>query len=76
MTTPRCTPTYRYTLTNANGMSVDLLSYGAITQQINVPGANGQTADVVLGFKTLQDYVTYVSGNFLTGTLVGIGGNT
>jgi aldose 1-epimerase len=55
------TPTYRYTLTNANGMSVDLLSYGAITQQINVPGANGQSADVVLGFKTLQDYVTYVS---------------
>jgi len=55
------TPTYRYTLTNANGMSVDLLSYGAITQQINVPGNNGQTADVVLGFKTLQDYVTYVS---------------
>jgi aldose 1-epimerase len=55
------TPTYRYTLTNANGMSVDLLSYGAITQAINVPGNNGQTADVVLGFKTLQDYVTYVS---------------
>ena len=55
------TPTYRYTLTNAKGMSVDLLSYGAITQAIWVPGGNGQKADVVLGFKTLQDYVTYVS---------------
>ena len=32
------TPTYRYTLTNANGMSIDLLSYGAITQAIWVPG--------------------------------------
>src|SRR3984885_13554394 len=52
------TPTYRYTLTNANGMSVDLLSFGAITQAIWVPGGNGQKADVVLGFKTLQDYVT------------------
>src|ERR1700733_6884440 len=52
------TPTYRYTLTNANGVSVDLLSFGAITQAIWVPGGNGQKADVVLGFKTLQDYVT------------------
>jgi aldose 1-epimerase len=51
------TPTYRYTLTNANGMSVDLLSYGGITQAINVPGADGTTADVVLGFQTLNDYV-------------------
>ena len=39
-------------------MSVDLLSFGAITQAIWVPGGNGQKADVVLGFKTLQDYVT------------------
>ena len=38
------TPTYRYTLTNANGMSIDLLSYGAITQAIYVPGRNGQEA--------------------------------
>jgi aldose 1-epimerase len=51
------TPTYRYTLTNAKGMSVDLLSFGGITQAINVPGRNGRTADVVLGFKTLPDYV-------------------
>jgi aldose 1-epimerase len=42
-------------------MSVDLLSYGAITQAINVPGKSGKTADVVLGFKTLQDYVKNVS---------------
>jgi aldose 1-epimerase len=55
------TPTYRYTLTNARGMSVDLLSFGGITQQINVPGRNGRTADVVLGFKTLKDYVAYDS---------------
>jgi aldose 1-epimerase len=55
------TPTYRYTLTNANGMSIDLLSYGAITQAIWVPSRNGHEADVVLGFKTLQDYVTFAS---------------
>jgi aldose 1-epimerase len=52
------TPTYRYTLTNARGMTVKILTFGGIIQQIDVPGANGQVADVVLGFKTLQDYVT------------------
>jgi aldose 1-epimerase len=51
------TAVYRYTLSNANGMSVDILTYGGIIQQINVPGRGG-TKDVVLGFKTLRDYVT------------------
>ena len=59
--TGKLTPTYRYTMTNANGMSVDLLSFGGITQEINVPGSSGQTANVVLGFSTLQDYVNYDS---------------
>jgi aldose 1-epimerase len=54
------TAVYRYTLSNANGMSVDILTYGGIIQEINVPGRDG-TKDVVLGFKTLQDYVTYDS---------------
>ena len=48
---------YRYTLTNCHGMQVKVLSFGGITQSITVPGRNGQEADVVLGFKTLQDYV-------------------
>jgi aldose 1-epimerase len=51
------TRTYRYTLTNARGLSVSLLSYGAITQAIDVPGRHGKQADVVLGFKSLKDYV-------------------
>jgi aldose 1-epimerase len=55
--TGKVTPTYRYTLTNSKGMKVQLLSYGAITQAIDVPGKNGKSADVVLGFKTLRDYV-------------------
>jgi aldose 1-epimerase len=55
--TGKMTPTYRYTLSNGKGMSVDLLSYGAITQAVNVPGGEGKTADVVLGFSTLKDYV-------------------
>jgi aldose 1-epimerase len=55
--TGKLTPTYRYTMTNAAGMTVQLLSYGGITQAIDVPAKNGKQADVVLGFKTLADYV-------------------
>jgi aldose 1-epimerase len=52
------TDVFRYTLSNAHGMSVDILTFGGIIQEINVPGRTGHTADVVLGFPTLQDYVT------------------
>src|SRR5580693_9970987 len=55
------TNVYRYTLRNANGMKVQILTYGGIVQDIWVPGRNGQQADVVLGFKTLQDYVNFAS---------------
>jgi aldose 1-epimerase len=53
-------PVYRYTLTNCNGMTAKILTYGAITQEINVPG-HGGPSDVVLGFKTLADYVKFAS---------------
>ncbi len=54
-------PVYRYTLTNCAGVSAKVLSFGGIIQQVSEPGRNGQEADVVLGFKTLQDYVSYDS---------------
>jgi aldose 1-epimerase len=54
-------PTYRYTLTNKAGMRVRVLTYGGIVQEIDVPGSNGQEADVVLGFKTLADYIAKAS---------------
>ena len=59
--TGKLTNVYRYTLRNARGMSVQILTYGGIVQDIWVPGRNGQRADVVLGFKTLQDYVNFAS---------------
>ena len=55
------TDVYRYTLTNARGMTVRILTYGGIVQQIDVPDASGHEADVVLGFATLADYVKYDS---------------
>jgi aldose 1-epimerase len=54
-------PVYRYTLSSGTGVTAQILSYGGIVQSIDVPGSNGQEADVVLGFKTLQDYVTHDS---------------
>jgi aldose 1-epimerase len=75
------TAVYRYTLSNAAGMSVKILTFGGILQEINVPGANGSEADVLLGFKTLQDYVKYDSppvtanGGPYFGELIGRYGN-
>jgi aldose 1-epimerase len=59
--TGKNTAVYRYTLTNCNGMQVKILTYGAITQSIDVPSRHGREADVILGFKTLKDYVTFAS---------------
>jgi aldose 1-epimerase len=52
---------FRYTLRNARGMRVQILSYGATIQDIWVPSRFGQPADVILGFKTLADYVKFNS---------------
>jgi aldose 1-epimerase len=54
-------PVSRYTLSNGNGVSAQILTYGGIVQSINVPSRNGKEADVVLGFKTLADYVKFAS---------------
>jgi aldose 1-epimerase len=75
------TAVYRYTLSNAAGMSVKILTYGGDLQEINVPARHGAEADVILGFKTLQDYVTEDSppvtanGGPYFGELIGRYGN-
>jgi aldose 1-epimerase len=75
------TAVYRYTLSNARGLSVKILTYGGDLQEINLPGRNGAEADVILGFKTLQDYVTEDSppvtanGGPYFGELIGRYGN-
>lgn len=48
----------RYTLTNANGMMARLITYGATLTELHVPDAEGQLADVVLGFDDLASYET------------------
>jgi aldose 1-epimerase len=46
-----------YTLNNGRGMEITVLTYGGILQSINVPDANGDVANVALGFNNLDDYV-------------------
>lgn len=49
-------PVKRFTWTNENGMSVQVISYGAIITSIKVPGKNGAVDDVVLGFDNIPGY--------------------
>lgn len=43
-----------FTLRNARGMTVSVCNYGARIQQIAVPDRDGQLADVVLGYDSLD----------------------
>lgn len=47
-----------YTLTNANGMEVKVITYGGIITSIKVPDRYGNMANVALGFDNLKDYET------------------
>jgi aldose 1-epimerase len=47
-----------YTLTNANGMEVKVITYGGVVTSIRVPDASGNLDNVVLGFDNLADYET------------------
>ena len=46
-----------FTLTNARGMQVRVITYGAILQAIRVPDRAGQLGDVALGFDDLDGYL-------------------
>ena len=49
-------PVYSFTLTNQNGMAVELLSLGARVRKLIAPDANGNRQDVVLGYDELDAY--------------------
>jgi aldose 1-epimerase len=61
-----------YTLTNAKGASVKILTYGGIVTSLKVPDRNGKLGDVVLGFDDLE---SYLKSNPFFGALVGRYGN-
>lgn len=45
-----------YTLTNANGMQLEILSYGGIISKLLVPNRAGKLENIVLGFSSLEAY--------------------
>jgi aldose 1-epimerase len=58
-----------YTLTNANGMTVRLSTYGAVIQSLQIPDRNGKMADIVRGFDRLAGYL--VPANSHIGAVIG-----
>ena len=46
-----------FRLTNSSGMLVDVANYGGTITSIKVPDRNGKLDDVVLGYRTIEDYV-------------------
>lgn len=46
-----------YTLKNAKGNTVAVTNFGATITEIVVPDRNGEKADVVLGYKTIDEYM-------------------
>lgn len=49
-------PVYLYTLTNANGMVLEMTNFGAKITSLLVPDKAGSLDDVVLGFDSLKEY--------------------
>lgn len=47
-----------YTLRNKNDMEVCITNFGGRIVSVMVPGKDGQMRDVVLGFDSIQDYVS------------------
>jgi aldose 1-epimerase len=46
-----------FSLRNRRGMEVDILSYGGIVTRLTAPDAQGRYADVVLGHRSLAEYL-------------------
>lgn len=46
-----------YTMTNAKGIEVRAITYGAIITSLRTPDRSGQAADIVLGFDRLDGYL-------------------
>lgn len=59
-------PVSLYTLSNGT-MEVDVISYGATLQSIRTPDKNGNVVDVLLGYETVEEYMT--NGGHLGGLI-------
>ena len=49
-------PVDKIVLTNANGVRLEAIEYGAIISRIYTPDRNGKSENIVLGYDTLEEY--------------------
>jgi len=61
-----------YTLRNSKGSEARIMTYGGIVQSLSMPDKHGKLADIVLGFDTLDGYLT---NSPYFGALIGRYGN-
>lgn len=61
-----------FTLKNRSGAQIEITNYGATITRLLVPDRDGRLGDVVLGFNTLDEYI---SGSPYFGCVVGRVGN-
>ncbi len=54
---PDGTPVQQFTLRNAHGMLVRVMTYGAILNEVEIPDRNGALTNVVLGADSLERYL-------------------
>ncbi len=71
-TTPDGQAVRLYTLRNTQGMTAEIMTYGAIVVSLTAPDKDGNFNDIVLGYDNLADYIK-VSPYF--GAIVGRYGN-
>lgn len=62
----------QYTLSNAAGMEIDVITYGGVITRWTAPDKNGNYGNIVLGFDKLEQYL---EGNPYFGALIGRYGN-
>jgi len=49
---------FLYTLRNDHGITIKITNYGGIITSVKTPDRNGKKGNIVLGFKSLEDYLT------------------
>ncbi|WP_099203793.1 aldose epimerase family protein [Scatolibacter rhodanostii] len=54
-----------YVLTNASGMTLEVIPYGCRVTKLMVPDKTGKLADVILGHATLEEYKKDFQGTFV-----------
>lgn len=65
--TPQGEEVFLYSIKNANGVTAEVTSYGAILVNLLVPDKKGQVEDIVLGYDRLEDY--FANGCFFGATI-------